>query len=273
MVIVQLLQFTWACRSRWIARSAVATMVWSTEDIMQRERHDGEDEVPAARGLGRSATDAVVRCVTCSATTHDTTLLAERQLTVPGSRKARPWTMTGRSGSAGSSASSPAQLNSSSTGAGLTPSQASVLGLIVARGPLSLSELSEVERLNPTMLSRVVSKLHGTGSHRPDPGSGRPAQRLGGQHGRGEADRPADQGPPRGRGIRVPYPAHRGSGGLADRSASGPRGTRRRHAGARCPAAGPGISRSSLSQRARSSISRSTAAVIGSVNGTSWWTA
>jgi DNA-binding MarR family transcriptional regulator len=52
------------------------------------------------------------------------------------------------------------QLNSSSTVAGLTPSQASVLGLIVARGPLSLSELGELERLNPTMLSRVVSRLH-----------------------------------------------------------------------------------------------------------------
>ena len=53
------------------------------------------------------------------------------------------------------------QLNTSSTVAGLTPSQASVLGLIVARGPLSLSELSDLERLNPTMLSRMVSKLHG----------------------------------------------------------------------------------------------------------------
>jgi DNA-binding MarR family transcriptional regulator len=52
------------------------------------------------------------------------------------------------------------QLNSSSTGEGLTPSQASVLGLIVARGPLSLSELGDLERLNPTMLSRVVSRLH-----------------------------------------------------------------------------------------------------------------
>jgi DNA-binding MarR family transcriptional regulator len=51
------------------------------------------------------------------------------------------------------------QLNSSSTGAGLTPSQASVLGLIVARGPLSLAELGELEGLNPTMLSRVVSRL------------------------------------------------------------------------------------------------------------------
>jgi DNA-binding MarR family transcriptional regulator len=52
------------------------------------------------------------------------------------------------------------QLNSSSRGAGMTPSQASVLGLIVSRGPLSLSELGDLERLNPTMLSRVVSRLH-----------------------------------------------------------------------------------------------------------------
>jgi DNA-binding MarR family transcriptional regulator len=51
------------------------------------------------------------------------------------------------------------QLNASSTGAGLTPSQASVLGLIVARGPLSLVELSRLEGLNPTMLSRVISRL------------------------------------------------------------------------------------------------------------------
>ena len=52
------------------------------------------------------------------------------------------------------------QLNTSSTGAGLTPSQASVLGLIVAHGPLSLAELGDLEKLNPTMLSRVVSRLH-----------------------------------------------------------------------------------------------------------------
>jgi DNA-binding MarR family transcriptional regulator len=53
------------------------------------------------------------------------------------------------------------QLNASSTGAGLTPSQASVLGLIVARGPLSLVELGKLEGLNPTMLSRVISRLAG----------------------------------------------------------------------------------------------------------------
>jgi DNA-binding MarR family transcriptional regulator len=52
------------------------------------------------------------------------------------------------------------QLNTSSTGAGLTPSQASVLGLIVARGPLTLADLGDLEGLNPTMLSRVISRLH-----------------------------------------------------------------------------------------------------------------
>ena len=51
------------------------------------------------------------------------------------------------------------QLNASSTGEGLTPSQASVLSVIVFRGPLSLGELAGLEGLNPTMLSRVVSKL------------------------------------------------------------------------------------------------------------------
>jgi DNA-binding MarR family transcriptional regulator len=51
------------------------------------------------------------------------------------------------------------QLNASATGEGLSPSQASVLGLVVARGPLSISELTELEGLNPTMLSRVVGKL------------------------------------------------------------------------------------------------------------------
>jgi DNA-binding MarR family transcriptional regulator len=51
------------------------------------------------------------------------------------------------------------QLNASSTGEGLTPSQASVLALIVFRGPLSLAELAGLEGLNPTMLSRVVGRL------------------------------------------------------------------------------------------------------------------
>jgi DNA-binding MarR family transcriptional regulator len=51
------------------------------------------------------------------------------------------------------------QLNASSTGEGLTPSQASALGLIVARGPMSLPDLGELEGINPTMLSRVIGRL------------------------------------------------------------------------------------------------------------------
>lgn len=51
------------------------------------------------------------------------------------------------------------RLNASATSEGLTPTQASVLGLIVARGPLGLAQLAELEGLNPTMLSRVVSAL------------------------------------------------------------------------------------------------------------------
>ena len=51
------------------------------------------------------------------------------------------------------------QLNETSTGEGLTPTQYSVLGLVRARGPLGLAELTELEGLNPTMLSRIVRKL------------------------------------------------------------------------------------------------------------------
>src|SRR5260370_8357099 len=51
------------------------------------------------------------------------------------------------------------QLNASSTSEGLTPSQASLLGLVVFRGPLSLGELADLEGLNPTMLSRVAGRL------------------------------------------------------------------------------------------------------------------
>lgn len=64
------------------------------------------------------------------------------------------------------------QLNATATGAGLTPTQASVLGLISVRGPLGLAELTELEGLNPTMLSRVVSRLGELGlisrGHDPD---------------------------------------------------------------------------------------------------------
>ncbi|GAB3742029.1 MarR family winged helix-turn-helix transcriptional regulator [Microlunatus parietis] len=51
------------------------------------------------------------------------------------------------------------QLNASATHEGLTPSQASALGLIGGRGPLSLAELARLESLNPTMVSRIVGRL------------------------------------------------------------------------------------------------------------------
>jgi DNA-binding MarR family transcriptional regulator len=51
------------------------------------------------------------------------------------------------------------QLNDTSTGEGLTPTQYSVLGLVRGRGPLGLAELTELEGLNPTMLSRVIRVL------------------------------------------------------------------------------------------------------------------
>jgi DNA-binding MarR family transcriptional regulator len=44
-------------------------------------------------------------------------------------------------------------------GSGLTPSQISVLFTIVRRGPLRLTELAEIEGLNPTMLSRIAAQL------------------------------------------------------------------------------------------------------------------
>jgi len=55
------------------------------------------------------------------------------------------------------------QLNAASVGEGLTPTQASVLGIVARRGPLGLTELTELEGLNPTMLSRVVGKLDSFG--------------------------------------------------------------------------------------------------------------
>lgn len=51
------------------------------------------------------------------------------------------------------------QLNTCSTAVGLSPAQASVLGVLVRRGPLTPSALAEIEGINPTMLSRVVGKL------------------------------------------------------------------------------------------------------------------
>jgi DNA-binding MarR family transcriptional regulator len=69
-------------------------------------------------------------------------------------------------------------LNDTSTGADLTPTQYSVLSLVNGRGPLGLTELTELEGLNPTMLSRIVKTLDERGLIRrtQDPGDLRAAR-------------------------------------------------------------------------------------------------
>ena len=56
-------------------------------------------------------------------------------------------------------------------GTGLTPTRVSVLFSVVRMGPLRLSELANVEGVNPTMLSRVIAELGEQGLVRrvPDP--------------------------------------------------------------------------------------------------------
>lgn len=63
------------------------------------------------------------------------------------------------------------QLNDTSTGEDLTPTQYSVLALVRVRGPIGLAELTGLEGLNPTMLSRVIKVLDERGLVRrlPDP--------------------------------------------------------------------------------------------------------
>jgi DNA-binding MarR family transcriptional regulator/MFS family permease len=70
------------------------------------------------------------------------------------------------------------QLNETSTGEGLTPTQYSVLALVRIRGPLGLTELTELEGLNPTMVSRIVKVLDERGLIRrlPDPSDMRAAR-------------------------------------------------------------------------------------------------
>jgi DNA-binding MarR family transcriptional regulator len=46
---------------------------------------------------------------------------------------------------------------------GLTPSQLAVLGALLREGPRQLTELSIAERINPTLLSRVVGRLEEDG--------------------------------------------------------------------------------------------------------------
>src|ERR1700712_4845288 len=46
----------------------------------------------------------------------------------------------------------------------LTRTQASVLATAARLGPLRITELAEIEGVNPTMLSRIVAKLEDAGS-------------------------------------------------------------------------------------------------------------
>ncbi len=59
----------------------------------------------------------------------------------------------------------------------LTRTQASVLATAARLGPMRITELAEIEGVNPTMLSRIVAKLEDTGLlHRhPDPDDRRAA--------------------------------------------------------------------------------------------------
>jgi DNA-binding MarR family transcriptional regulator len=78
------------------------------------------------------------------------------------------------------------RLRQTQAGAGLTPTQLSVLATVVHHGPLGLAQLSQREGINPTMLSRMVAKLTGAGlvTRKADPLDGRAALLLATEKGR-----------------------------------------------------------------------------------------
>lgn len=67
------------------------------------------------------------------------------------------------------------QLDRHVTGDGMTRTQLTVLGTIAKRTQLGMSELAEIEGINPTMLSRIVGKLEDSGyvTRTPDAGDRR----------------------------------------------------------------------------------------------------
>jgi DNA-binding MarR family transcriptional regulator len=66
-------------------------------------------------------------------------------------------------------------LDRQSRGDRFTRTETSVLATVSRRGPVRLSELADIEGLNPTMLSRMVGKLEDAGlmRRRSDPADGR----------------------------------------------------------------------------------------------------
>jgi DNA-binding MarR family transcriptional regulator len=55
------------------------------------------------------------------------------------------------------------KLNVTATHEGLTPAEASILGVVTVRGPLTPSELAATEGVHPTMISRIVVRLAAAG--------------------------------------------------------------------------------------------------------------
>src|ERR1700744_1625131 len=166
-----------ACSSFSIAGRAVATMVWSTDAMNSPMETIAKISLRRSfcRAPGASRAGSLVLAVspvrlTCnkvscllasiqveSGDVMDTELVARLRAVMP--RLARV-------------------LNDTSTGEDLTPTQYSVLALVRGRGPLGLTELTELQGLNPTMLSRVVKVLDERGLIRrmPDPGDMRAAR-------------------------------------------------------------------------------------------------
>lgn len=55
------------------------------------------------------------------------------------------------------------KFNASSTDEGLTPSQASALGLVAFEGSIPIGDIARLDNLNPTMVSRIVGVLESKG--------------------------------------------------------------------------------------------------------------
>ena len=146
------------------------------------------------------------------------------------------------------------QLNAASREEGLTPTQASVLGITTMRGPLSLAELTELEGINPTMLSRVIGKLdeYGLLKRLRDPDDFRAARVEVTPKGRGVYERITAQRSARDLRIRV-RPARR-SAGRAVRGAAGAGKPGRGPAGhgAARPGPAPGLAAARLTRSAGS---------------------
>lgn len=63
------------------------------------------------------------------------------------------------------------RFNVAADAVGLTPTQASILGLVAGRGPIGVGALAQLEYLHPSVLSRIVSRLDELGliTRTPDP--------------------------------------------------------------------------------------------------------